>query len=297
MSLNTIEYAKIFQAELDKQLVEGATSGWMEENARQVIYNGGNEIKMPKMSLQGLGDYDRDSGYVDGAITYSFQTMKLTKDRGRRFRLDAIDVDESGFALAAANVASEFQRTKVIPEVDAYRYSTLAELAEVKKEYSPAVGSVLSALMSDIGEISDVTGGEDGLVVTIARPVYDLLMSSSQIVKHLDISQFKQGEIDFSVKTINGVPVIPVSSARMKSKYTYLSDGMGGFSPTEDAVSINWIICPKSAPIAVSKTDNIKIISPEINQFADAWDIDYRKYHDLFLPEQRRSAVAVSLMK
>ena len=136
---------------------------------------------MPKMSLPGLGDYDRDSGYVDGAITYSFQTMKLTKDRGRRFRLDAIDVDESGFALAAANVASEFQRTKVIPEVDAYRYSTLAELAEVKKEYSPAVGSVLSALMSDIGEISDVTGGEDGLVVTIARPVYDLLMSSSKL--------------------------------------------------------------------------------------------------------------------
>ena len=52
---NTITYAKIFQKELDKQVLEGSTSGWMEENASQVIYNGGNEIKMPKMSLQGLG--------------------------------------------------------------------------------------------------------------------------------------------------------------------------------------------------------------------------------------------------
>ena len=52
---NTITYAKVFQKELDKQVLEGSTSGWMEENASQVIYNGGNEIKMPKMSLQGLG--------------------------------------------------------------------------------------------------------------------------------------------------------------------------------------------------------------------------------------------------
>lgn len=63
---NTITYAKVFQKELDKQVLEGSTSGWMEENASQVIYNGGNEIKMPKMSLQGLGSYDRDAGYSGG---------------------------------------------------------------------------------------------------------------------------------------------------------------------------------------------------------------------------------------
>lgn len=55
------------------------------------------------------------------------------------------------------------------------------------------------------------------------------------------------------------------------------------------------VICPKSAPIAVSKTDNIKIITPEANQFADAWDIDYRKYHDLFVPENKKAVIAVSL--
>jgi prophage protein len=55
------------------------------------------------------------------------------------------------------------------------------------------------------------------------------------------------------------------------------------------------LICPKSAPIAVSKTDNVKIITPEANQFADAWDIDYRKYHDLFVPENKKAVIAVSL--
>ncbi len=57
----------------------------------------------------------------------------------------------------------------------------------------------------------------------------------------------------------------------------------------------NWLICPKSAPVAVSKTDNVKIIAPEVNQFADAWDVDYRKYHDLFIPENKKAAIAVSI--
>lgn len=60
-------------------------------------------------------------------------------------------------------------------------------------------------------------------------------------------------------------------------------------------LAVNWLICPKSAPIAVSKTDNVKIISPEVNQFADAWDVDYRKYHDLFIPENKKAAIAVSV--
>ncbi len=60
-------------------------------------------------------------------------------------------------------------------------------------------------------------------------------------------------------------------------------------------LAVNWLICPKGAPVAVSKTDNVKIITPEANQFADAWDIDYRKYHDLFIPDNKRAAVAVCL--
>ena len=60
-------------------------------------------------------------------------------------------------------------------------------------------------------------------------------------------------------------------------------------------LAVNWLICPKSAPVAVSKTDNVKIIAPEVNQFADAWDVDYRKYHDLFIPDNKKAAIAVSV--
>lgn len=289
-TLNTIEYGKVFQKELDKQMVEASTSGWMEENCSQVIYNGGKEIKLPKMSLQGLGDYNRDSGYTDGVVTYGYETFTMSQDRGRRFRLDAMDVDETSFGLAAASVASEFQRTKVIPEIDAYRYSTLATGAGKKYTGTPTSADVLTKLLTHIGELADIAGDEE-LIVTMARPIYNLLVNSSEIQKHLEISQFKQGEADFAVKSINGVKIIPVSSARMKTAYTYVADSDGGFTPTSTAKDINWIICPKSAPIAVSKTDNVKIITPEINQTADAWDFDYRKYHDLFITDNTKASI------
>lgn len=292
---NTIEYAKVFQKELDKQVLEGATSGWMEENASQVIYNGGSEIKLPKMSLQGLGSYSRDEGYSGGAVTYAYETFSLTQDRGRRFRIDAIDVDESGFGLAAANVAAEFQRTQVIPEIDAYRYSRLAAAAGIRETYTPDKATVMSTLLDQLGKVRDITGDEGDVVIIMSRPVYDKLMLSGEISYAVENSQFKQGELEFGVKSINCVPVIPVPSARMKSAYTFRVDGNGGFAPADGAKEVNWIICPKSAPIAVSKTDNVKIITPEANQFADAWDIDYRKYHDLFVPDNKKAVIAVSL--
>ena len=291
--MNTIEYAKIFQQELDKQIVQASTTGWMEENAGQVVYNGGNEIKIPDLALQGLADYSRDEGFVKGAVTFKFQTYTLTMDRGRRFRLDAMDVDESNFGVTAARVASEFQRTKVIPEIDAYRYSKLSAAAAITSTYTPAAATILSKLYDDINAVRDEVGDED-LVVSISRKIYGMLAMNDKISHNLITSQFKQGNIDMAIKTLDNVPILPVPSGRMKSAYTFTAEGEGGYTPTESAKQINWIVCPRRAPIAISKTDTIQIITPEVNQTANAWDVNYRKYHDIIVPDNKKAAIAVS---
>lgn len=67
---NTIEYAKIFQPELDAAAVEQATSGWMEVNRDLVRYSGGDEVKIPNVVMDGLADYDRANGFVQAAWTF-----------------------------------------------------------------------------------------------------------------------------------------------------------------------------------------------------------------------------------
>ena len=159
MPLNTLEYATQLQTALDMKAEAELTSSWMDANAGQVIYHGGKYIKIPKMSLTGLKDYDRENGYPMGSVTLGYETMEMTMDRGTKFHLDEMDIDETNFVASASTVASEFQRTKVVPEVDAYRYSKIA--AECKTNavtYDVDPLTVLEALIDDITAVVDEVG-------------------------------------------------------------------------------------------------------------------------------------------
>lgn len=89
MAINTLATETLFQRTLDKLAVQEAVTGWMDANSGQVIYNGGKEVKIPKLSVQGLADYDRDNGYVMGGATMAYETLTMTQDRGRKFQLCA----------------------------------------------------------------------------------------------------------------------------------------------------------------------------------------------------------------
>ena len=301
MSVNTLEYAAIFMEELDHQLVEGSTTGWMEENAGQVLYSGGAEVKIPKMQMSGLGNYDRDGGFAKGAVTVSYETKELTQDRGRTFQLDAMDVDETNFAAMAGNVMGEFQRTKVIPEIDAYRYSKIAELAKAAsktRNYVPAVDTIFEKLMNDITEVRDTAGECAELVIAMSAKVAGMLDLAKGGTNVLQGGVFLQGNAELKVKEIDGCPIIRVPSARFRTKYNFLdgvTDTAGGFAAATDAEAINWMILAKNAPVAVSKTDVTRIFDPMTNQNANAWKIDYRKYHDLWIMDNGMDGVLVSI--
>ncbi|MBQ8088320.1 MAG: hypothetical protein IJ234_07870, partial [Clostridia bacterium] len=54
-----------------------------------------NELILPKLSLSGLADYDRNTGYAAGEVTLTTETVKCTYDRGRMFQVDALDNAET----------------------------------------------------------------------------------------------------------------------------------------------------------------------------------------------------------
>ena len=295
MAINTLEYSKIFQTELDQQMIDESTTGWMEENAGQVKYTGGNEVKIPTITTQGMGDYDRDKGYVQGAVTLTYQTFQMTQDRGRKFILDAMDVEETNFVANAGTVLGEFQRSNVIPEIDSYRYSKIFALAKAKSKategYTPAKATILEKLLADIRAIRDIFLSAD-LIITMSPIVAGILDDALEGSRRLNMIDFKQGNISTRVKSIDGMPILEAPSARLKTIYKK-NDGKtvgqeaGGLVPDTSAKDINWIICPKKSPQAVSKQDKVRIFTPEENQSANAWQIDYRRYHDLWIPEKR----------
>lgn len=300
MAINTLEYAKIFQTELDKKIEEQLTSAWMDSNAGQVKYTGGDEVKIPKISLVGLGNYDRDAGFKQGSVTLSYETMKLTQDRGRTFQLDSQDVDETNFVASAGMVMGEFQRTQVVPEVDAYRYAKIYEKAKTghSSTYTATAKDIIDKLEADIATVQDKMGDNEPLVICMNRKVHALLNNAEGIQKYINVGDFNNGFVSTKVKIFNDVPILDVPSARFKTAYTFNAGDTadkGGFEASSGAQEMNWIIIARRAAIAVVKTDKIRIFAPDVNQKADAWKIDYRKYHDLWVKDNSLDGIIVNV--
>ena len=219
MAINTLATATLFQTNLDKIAIQDAVTGWMDANAGQAIYNGGAEVKIPKMTVQGMANYDRDKGYVQGGVTLEYETRKMTQDRGRKFQLDAMDVNENNFVTTASSVMGAFQREHVIPEIDAYRLSALATQAIgyqsgalVEYDYTPAEGTVLRKIKEGIRAVRD-NGYNGPLVIhAISEVTMELEIALAGKISAVD---FAKGGINTKVPAVDGVPIIETPANRM----------------------------------------------------------------------------------
>ena len=134
-----------------------------------------------------------------------------------------------------------------------------------------------------VNEVQANVGYDEELVAFVDGSVYAAFQNSTEISRMITVSDFKQGEIDLKVKSINGVAIIPVVSERMKTAYTFNSSNAGGFTPLSTAKEIYMLVCPKSAAHLVKKTEQMRIFTPEQNVDADAYKFDYRIYYDVFV--------------
>ena len=73
-----------------------------------------NELIIPKLTMQGLGNYSRNGGYVNGDVTLTNETVSCNFDRGRMFTVDNMDNMETA-GIAFGKLSGEFIRTKVVP--------------------------------------------------------------------------------------------------------------------------------------------------------------------------------------
>ena len=112
MGANSIALATRYLPMLDE--VYKASSKTAILDAANVSFAGANAVKVFKTAMDGMGDYSRNNGFVDGAVTGTWETLTLTKDRGRSFMIDRLDNEET-LDLAFGTLAGEFIRTKVTP--------------------------------------------------------------------------------------------------------------------------------------------------------------------------------------
>lgn len=196
--MNSIELFKKNAPELlDKVYKAASTTSDFDINGDLVKAGANaNEIIVPKLEMDGLGDYDRNSGYLDGDVTLTNETVKYNYERGRKLKTDTIDNEETG-GVIMANMSSEFLRTKVVPEVDAVRYATYAALDNITDvsvngvEYKTG-DEVLKALEDAMTQLDNDEVPEEGRYLRISPTLLSMAEFVSRTTNNDILKKFAQ---------------------------------------------------------------------------------------------------------
>ena len=111
---------------------------------------------------------------------------------------------------------------------------------------------------------------------------------------------FAKGGINTKVPAVDGVPIIETPANRMYTAIK-LNDGKtsqqekGGYEKGDTAKQINFMVMPRTTPIAITKQDKMKIFTPDTNQDADAWKMNYRRFHDIWVLDNRLNSIWVNI--
>lgn len=295
---NSIAFASAMTGELDKAIVQKPVTGFLADNGLKAKFVGAKTVIIPELEVSGLGDYNRDSGFVNGTITVTNTPVVLSMDRGRSFQLDREDNDETGVAGLAGQIMGEFVRTKVVPEVDAYCLSKLAGYAVTENQTVSGIPATeaYTMLCDAIGKVQDAVGYDEELVAFVDAAMWKALQTTPELQRLLTVNDFKKGELTTRVTSLNGVAILPVPDSRMKTAYEFYDgsssgEEAGGFAPAASASSVGLLVMPKRAASLVKKTDQVRTFDPAQNLNADAWKFDYRLYYDLFIKNSMANGI------
>ena len=302
---NTINYAAVFNRILDEKFYILPRTMWMEDTNPGIVWEGGKEVKIPKLGMDGLGTMN---GYKapSGDLVLDWETKQLQWYRGRNFSIGRYDVDETNFALTVGNALRVFLNEKVIPEVDCLRIAAAAQgavaygqvVAQASADITTA--NILGLLLADIAKVQDKIGETEQLYIQISTGLKSLLEQSQQITRYLNVKDFAVRSATLRLEALNDQYLIGTPSAYMHSVFG-LNDGatggqtVGGVTFANLGPNINWLIAARPAVDAIARPQISKVIDPDMNQEGEFWKVMFSIYHGNWVMENKGDGLLVNL--
>ena len=302
---NVINYAAIFNRILDEKFYILPRTMWMEDTNPGIVWEGGKEVKIPILGMDGLGDMN---GYKapQGDLNLGWETKVLQWYRGRNFSIGRYDVDETNFALTVGNALKVFLNEKVIPEVDCLRISAAAQGAisygkvTVQATNGITTANILEKLLADIATVQDAIGETEQLYIQISTGLKSLLEQSTQITRYLNVKDFNVRSATLRLEAINDQYLIGTPSKYMHSVFG-LNDGatagqtVGGVTFANLGPNINWLIAARPAVDAIARPQITKVIDPDTNQEGEFWKVMFSIYHGNWIMENKGDGLLVNI--
>lgn len=304
---NTINYAAVFNRILDEKFYILPRTLWMENTNPGIQWNGGREIKVPMLSMDGLGDMENCKA-PDGTMTLDWETKTLEYWRGRNFNICRYEIDMTNFALTVENALRVLLNEHVVPEIDKIRIGRLVQAAVnygpgcIKAQASAGItaDNILGLLLNDIATVQDKIGETQQLYIQISTQMKNLLQQSSQITRYLDVRDFEIRSVTTRIEAINDQYLIGTPSRYMGSVFQ-INDGrsegqtVGGVTFADLGPGVNWIIAARPVVDAVARPRITKVIDPDVNQEGEFWKIMFSVYHGIWTYQNKQDGLLVNM--
>lgn len=229
-----------------------------------------NEIVIPKVSMDGLANYSRNGGYVNGDVNLTYETVQFNYDRGRSFGVDAMDNEETA-GVAFGRLSAEFIRTKVVPELDAFRFAKYAGTSGIT-----VASAALSTGEDVVAALRAATSQMDEDEVTMEGRFLYITPTLLGLVQDMDTTKSREVLSRFS--KVVAVPQTRFYTAIDLLDGTSDNELAGGYAKNSGAKNINFMVIDKTALTQYGKHTVNKVFSPDDNQTADGWKFCYRAY-------------------
>lgn len=287
---NSIALAQKYLAVVDEVYKNEAKSIDLDFANSEIQFIGANTAKVFKLSMDGLGDYDRNNGFTQGSVTGTWETLTLEKDRGTKFMVDRFD-DEETLGLAFGRLGAGFEREWVVPEIDAYTFAKLASSSgNTVATGAITVGTTDVPSLIDAGNqaLDEAEVPREGRILYVSPKAYAGL--KSKITRYLA----NEREAVKAVEMYDDMKVIVVPPQRFATAVTLNSGASSfGFAPATGAYYINFMIVHPSAVKKAIKHNMPSVIAPEYNNDADGWILKYRAYYDVFVLANKTKGIYV----
>ena len=250
--VNTIALAQEYMTVLDE--IYKRESLTLEMEAPEWLKKAGagaKDIRLPKVTVQGLKNYSRSTGYLVGDNSFEWETHTYSIDRGIEFDVDRAD-DMETIDTAFAFFSREFMRTGVIPEIDAYRFATLAgrATAGATVEADLTKTTALQAVDDAIEYLENAEVSKDGLLFYMNSTVKKFIKQSDLISREF-MTQSGFMSINREVDTIDGMPFKVVPQSRFYTEITLQTGNDAGYIKTAvTGKDINFLIVDPMAALA-----------------------------------------------
>ena len=292
---NNIALAELYLPLLDEAYKADSKSAILDTLSDYVSFTGGNTVNIFNIDPVGMGNYDRNAGFVPGDVTGTWQPYVLETDRGRSYQVDFLD-NEQAMGLVVPNLLGTVERQHIIPEVDAYRfaqYASGAATGNVVTETLSAGAATVASIDSASVALDNAEVPYEGRVLFVSPAVYGLLRGGiTRLVPN------GEKDVNNMIEVYNDMRVIRVPQPRFQTAITLnaptTSSGAGGFAPASGASAINYMIIHPSAVLQVMQHYAPRLFSPEQNIEADAWRVQPRYCHGAWVKAHKTNGIFVS---